>query len=283
MKLLICGCFHGKVNSKIFKIIKKEKPDAVLCAGDFSDGKELRKWEFKYSREIDEMLFQGYDWSKIVRMLGDQKECERLEKKDARKALKILQKLSKIKIPFYYIYGNHDGCAINHLKKFPKKHKNFHFIPKNILNISDYQIVSYGGYRGTTGKFHMFDKSKVPKKHIKLVKNLMKHHTKELTKLFSRKSATTIFITHDPPYKTKLDILKLSTDKRFLNKHIGDDVYRKIDEKFQPMLHLCAHMHENQGIDKIGKTTIINCGESGHGHFALLTLNEDKISNLKFY
>ena len=106
---------------------------------------------------------------------------------------------------------------------------------------------------------------------------------KELNKSFDKKYKNVIFITHDHPYGTKLDILKKNLDKRNKGKHIGDDIYTKFDKEFQPLVHVCSHIHEGQGFDKIGKTIVINTGGLLEDKFALLELEKDKIKKLKFY
>ena len=129
----------------------------------------------------------------------------------------------------------------------------------------------------------MIDWKSVTKKHKDLVKKRILQINKELKKSFNKKDKKVIFITHDPPYKTKLDILKTNYDKRNKGKHIGDDIYTKFDKKFQPLVHICSHMHENQGYDKIGKTLVVNSGALLENKFALLELENNKIKRLKFY
>jgi len=66
-----------------------------------------------------------------------------------------------------------------------------------------------------------------------------------------------VFITHGPPYGTKLDKLE----------HLGfrgSKTAAEFIKKFQPDFCFCGHLHENERkIDKIGKTVIINPGKYG--------------------
>ena len=55
MKFLLCGCFHGKVPKKFFKVIEKERPDLIISMGDYGDGKFLRQWEMKQEKEIERL------------------------------------------------------------------------------------------------------------------------------------------------------------------------------------------------------------------------------------
>ncbi len=65
-----------------------------------------------------------------------------------------------------------------------------------------------------------------------------------------------IFVTHAPPYKTKLDALH--------GRHVGNIDIRKFIERAQPTLALSGHLHENAGVEDIlGKTRLINPGWEG--------------------
>ncbi len=279
MKFLLCGCFHGKVPKKLFNVIKKEKPDLIISTGDYGDGKFLRKWEFKHWKNIEKLILSG-DYKKVDRYYNT-KENLKYAKKDLETAKTVLNKLKKIKNKLYYTYGNHDGYSIKLLKSFSKK--NFKFIPKGKIKFKDYTLIFHGGYRGTYGKPYMIDWKNANEKHKNSVKKRILEINKDLNTLFSKKDKDIIFVTHDPPYGTKLDILKKDLDKMNRYKHIGDDIYTKFDKKFQPLVHICSHMHENQGYDKIGKTLVVNSGALLESKFALLELKKNKIKNLKFY
>lgn len=62
-----------------------------------------------------------------------------------------------------------------------------------------------------------------------------------------------MLISHAPPLKSKLD-------RMFLGIHVGSKPVREYVEAGQPDIVLCGHIHEARGIDRIGKTLIINPG-----------------------
>ena len=78
-----------------------------------------------------------------------------------------------------------------------------------------------------------------------------------------------VIITHVPPYG--------SQDKIFLGMHGGSRELREIVDKHKPRLVLCGHIHEDPGISKIGKTTIVNCSMGKRGEGAIIDIN-DKLS-----
>jgi Icc-related predicted phosphoesterase len=45
--------------------------------------------------------------------------------------------------------------------------------------------------------------------------------------------------------------------------HAGNKTVRKVIERIKPILAISGHLHECAGIDKIGKTVVINPGHNG--------------------
>jgi Icc-related predicted phosphoesterase len=81
-------------------------------------------------------------------------------------------------------------------------------------------------------------------------------------------SLRTVFVPHAPPYDTELD----RTHTGF---HVGSHAVRQFIEAHQPDITICGHIHESRGIDRIGRTQIVNCGAAGKGYYAVLTLGEE--------
>jgi Icc-related predicted phosphoesterase len=76
-----------------------------------------------------------------------------------------------------------------------------------------------------------------------------------------------IFVPHAPPRDTKLD-------RVLIGKHVGSTAVRAFIEQHQPDVVVCGHIHEARGIDAIGKTQIVNCGQAGKGYYAVINLGE---------
>lgn len=77
-----------------------------------------------------------------------------------------------------------------------------------------------------------------------------------------------IFNSHIPPYGTSLDMApELSKDLRIqsdlshvIMSHVGSKAVRAALEKYQPLLGLHGHIHESDGLERLGDTLIINPG-----------------------
>jgi hypothetical protein len=78
-------------------------------------------------------------------------------------------------------------------------------------------------------------------------------------------SQFSVLVSHCPPKDTKVDLAA----GRW---HVGSEAVRRFIEKNRPTLVVCGHIHEAQGIDAIGKTSIVNVGPAAHGQYASISL-----------
>lgn len=97
-------------------------------------------------------------------------------------------------------------------------------------------------------------------------KDLEKHLRKLVDKLKNPKNS--IFNFHCPPHGTHLDLApKLTKDLKPVviagmvqYEHVGSKSIKKIIEEYQPLLGFHGHIHESGGMDRIGKTLVLNPG-----------------------
>lgn len=73
-----------------------------------------------------------------------------------------------------------------------------------------------------------------------------------------------IFNFHAPPYGFAIDLapeltadLVQAADRKI---HVGSRAVANVIKKYQPLLGLHGHIHESRGVQKVGKTTILNPG-----------------------
>lgn len=147
-----------------------------------------------------------------------------------------LKVLSKFKKTLLIVHGNHESREL--MQKFCERFEFCRFIHKASYEINGYIFLGYGG-----GGF-----SKTDVEFEKLV-NLFKAHYDGKKKI--------ILVTHAPPYGTKVDLIPGLG-------HRGNLSIRKFIEKFQPLLHVCGHLHESfSKTDTIGRSIIVNPGPNG--------------------
>jgi Icc-related predicted phosphoesterase len=82
-----------------------------------------------------------------------------------------------------------------------------------------------------------------------------------------------ILVSHHPP--------KGAVDRTFFGVRAGLRELRAFIEKYRPKLHLCGHIHEARGVERIGDTTIVNPGPLMEGFYAIIRLNNEVNVTLK--
>lgn len=77
-----------------------------------------------------------------------------------------------------------------------------------------------------------------------------------------------VVLSHTPPRGTRLDRTRRG-------EHVGSVAVRQFIDLVQPALVLCGHIHEARGIDRLGATTIVNCGPAFDGQYAVAEIQAD--------
>ena len=273
MKILAIGDFHGKFPVKLKNLVKRV--DLIVSVGDYFPFSYRKIW-FKHCYKSDTEL-----WG----VVGKKKYSEWV-KKDLKSGEKVLKQLNKIKIPIISVTGNLDYTkwedAIDG-KRSKWKWAGQDFFSKIIKKYKKIKIFDYSYLKFNDVVFIGMAKSTFPGR-VKS-KNYKKYR-KKLDKLFRKfKNKKIIFVSHHVPYKTKLDkLISKEAPEKVRGRSNGSKLTRRIIERYQPVLNIAGHMHENQGKDKIGKTMIINTGAAHDGKAAIIDFDEKKkkVNNVKF-
>ena len=69
-----------------------------------------------------------------------------------------------------------------------------------------------------------------------------------------------VLVSHQPPLDTSCDRLADGS-------HVGSAAVRRFIEQHQPLLCLTGHIHEAGGIDRIGRTQVVNPGPAWSGGY----------------
>lgn len=103
---------------------------------------------------------------------------------------------------------------------------------------------------------------------------------------------TAIFNLHVPPYDSGLDTaMEIDEELRPVLRSgrpveipVGSTAVRQLIEEFQPLLALHGHIHESRGINRIGRTVVINPGSdysSGRLEGCLVDLTADSVKHFQ--
>ncbi len=304
MKILIIGDLHGRKPRIHFKEF-----DCIIQVGDVCDDRSfrpyLKKWFNSMKKDKDNALS---DDNFIIDEIGE-KGLRRLERDSLKRGREVLKYLNSFGKPVFIVPGNWDQSYgktkikdmdksdYNYLKAFYDFYLGDKINPaliKGLKNIKDCQFkshefdeINFFGYGLSSGYEHYKRRRKLnitKQQH----KDLKKAYFNLLRKLFERykqrnKKYPTIFISHNIPRDTKLDIVR-NKENYANNMHLGSSLARKFCEKYQPLLCIGGHVHESPGKDKIGKTILINPG-FGRDAQVLIDIDENKgkIRNINFY
>ena len=274
MKLLIIGDLHGnkpKIHYKDF--------DAIIAPGDFcSDA--LRRYYFEAIREKMKNPESDLKWYEIS---GRKKAEQMLDKswKDGRKILEFLNSLGK---SVYLVPGNWDQYGERDSKFKREKENRYSHLIKGLDNLRDVHFrkrtldgidfIGYGVVSGPEIPQYKEDKDRLKKDELKEMREDYEAKKKRLSKIFQQARNPTIFMPHNVPFKTKLDMIT-NRDSPKYGYHYGSVIAREIIEKYQPLLCIGGHMHEHFGKCRIGKTVCINAG-FGSKVNTLIDLDEEK-------
>jgi len=285
MKILVIGDFHGKFPKKFKDIIKKNKIDLILSNGDYLPFHYRKLW-FKHCYGTDVFLWE---------VIGKKKYLE-LVKKDLKMGEGAIKSLNNCGVPVITVLGNidypnHDDLSDRKTSRKSSKKISWNYAKKEYLKVAnllkkykniqrvDYNSTRFGDFVFIGGRGHSAPgdvKSKGYKKHRDILEELFKKFRKE------NKQRRVIFLTHNVPYNTKLDLIKHGIQK---GKHFGNKMFRRIIDKHQPILHVGGHIHESCGTQKLGKTLCINSGAVHEGKGAIVELEivegKGRIKNVK--
>jgi len=154
-----------------------------------------------------------------------------------------LQQINKLGKNVYVVPGNHE--SEKETKQACKTFPNITFVNKEIITIKNINFLFHGG-----GGFYSND-GKTKTNDEKQFDAFVKRNKSK----FSKKI---VFVTHAPPWNTKLDYLA------WFGKHVGSVSYRQFIDEYKPVLALSGHLHETfKEKQKIGKTLLSNPGPDG--------------------
>ncbi len=303
-RFLVVGDLHGRK-----PIIREKNFDAIIVPGDVCDDRGLVKYSKLWAQHIKDAREKDgetkhYD-EFIIEKIG-KKKFDIILDKSIKRGREIMEYLNSLGKPVFITPGNWDqsygptrienpkndyfylkmfyefwlGKKTN--SKLTKGLKNVYDCQYKLNSFKDFNILGYGlssAPENPTLKvkfdFPKEQKIKLRKVYNKILSNLSAVYKRRDKKL------PTIFVTHNIPYNTKLDVV-LNKKSYAYKKHLGSSVGRWFCNKYQPLVCIGGHIHEHHGKVKIGKTTVINAGYGGKVN-TYFDIENGKLKNLKFY
>ena len=276
MKILAIGDFHGKFPEKLKK--EAEKVDVILSPGDFANADKIRKIIFKH--------WTDKKWFEVVGL----RKAKALEKESFNSGLDVLKELNKIGKKVYFVWGNtdfykdasiKDDISPGEYNDNIRKMENVISVDRRKKKIDGLEIVGHGGYVDVTQ--YIKDRMDADEKRHK---ERLKRYNKTREKLFdifdNKPDKDFIFLIHYSPYGV-FDKVKYKGSP-MNGKHVGFEPYNWIIKKYKPLLVISGHMHEYQGVKRMGRSLIVNPGPAFEGKAAVIDVDEEnkKIKSVRF-
>jgi len=259
MKIFAAGDFHGTVPKKFRKYAKSA--DVILCVGDTANRDKERELIFKHWNKIRDgtTLYDFISPQKYIKIILE----------GIRSMGPVVKEIDGYGKPIYFVNGNGDFEKVK-IKKYPssvkhakytsfdelaKKSKHIKFVRYGIRKLSkEYEVLMCGS-----------DEYLLPKEKRLLLKAIFSKRDK---------AKKQILLTHNVPFRTKIDIAGFGPEK---GRHLGSREIAWAVKKYKPLLQIGGHIHESQGIAKVGKTICVNVGYGRKGQAAIIEFVGKKV------
>jgi Icc-related predicted phosphoesterase len=259
VRILAIGDPHGEIEK--IKRIHLAGVNLILLTGDLGNASLLRKIAF----ENIERKKRGLPEIKY----GPQ-EKRRGFMEAYNSTIRLVKYLSKYS-PVYTIYGNVESSnsETRELSKeiglpLPLLTDNLNSI--NGVRIINNRIANFQGIR-IGGLDYFRDTSWVrefkPSDYREKLKSARKE-TEKTKKILNNFGSLDVLVCHQPPYGVLDKVTAKFAPKSWYGKHAGSQTILNYIKKYQPDYVFCGHIHEGEGMKKVGRTQIYNLGVAGY-------------------
>lgn len=258
MKIIAIGDPHGDVET--LKKIPLNGVDAILVTGDIGKADLARTFAFRRIEREKQGLPKQEETSEEARQIY-------MQIYDS--AVAVMRYLGSI-APTYTIYGNVEPSNAEVRKDMKKYGLNLPFLTDALKSLHNVHIINNKVVRLGSAKIggleYFVDSQWVKEFKPGDYKRRLARATKQTVrakKVLDRFGNVDVLVFHQPPYGI-LDIVGDKAPQHWRGKHAGSPIILDYLKKHQPVYGLCGHIHEGEGMAKIGKTEVYNLGVCGY-------------------
>ncbi len=258
VKILAIGDPHGELE-KIKKIPIKDV-DLILLTGDLGSASLMREMAFE-NIEREKKGLEEKEFSSAKRKKAF------MEAYDS--TMKIVNYLKGF-APVYTIFGNVESSNYETRKLSREIDKKLPFLSNDlremknvrVLNnrVANFEGIRIGGleYFVDTNWVRDFKPSDYEERLLSAKKDTQK--AKDVLKWFD---GLDVLVCHQPPYGV-LDKVGGMAPKHWRGKDAGSKVILNYIKSKKPKYVFCGHIHEGEGMKKVGKSEVYNLGVAGY-------------------
>jgi Icc-related predicted phosphoesterase len=259
MKICAIGDPHGDLEK--IKKIPLSDIDLILVTGDLANSDIIRKAFFE-AKEKGTTDF---------RKAFSKEELNKLYSKFVISAREVIRYLASFGKPVYFVYGNLFGMDYCIMSKC---------VDQNKLNIPDFEkeIKKYGNAKNTglleLGSNNLriagvpyydskdwireFDTEDEEKKEF------AGWQEPKVNDFLKKLTSAEILLTHIPPFGILDKVNFPGAPKHWQGRHAGSRAVLNYIKSNSPRYVFCGHIHEGEGMKKVGRTEVYNLGVGGH-------------------
>ena len=259
MKIVAIGDPHGDV-AKLRKIPLKDS-DLILLTGDLGKADLARKFVFTNI----ERRQKGLDEIKETPQFD-----KRFYMEIYNSSINVLRYLSRF-APVYTIFGNVESTDEEVRKREKEIKLKLPYFVSGINKMKNVEIINnrLRNFKGVKigGLEYFVDDIWVETFKPKDYENKLKKSLRETVKakrILDWFGNIDILVCHQPPYGVLDKVTAKFAPKHWQGLHAGSKVVLDYIKKTNPKYVFCGHIHEGEGMAKIGKTEVYNLGVCGY-------------------
>ena len=259
MRICAIGDPHGNLNK--IKQIPLSDVDLILLTGDLGSANLMRKMAF----DNIERKKQGHE--EIEYTPAQKKKAFMEAYTSTMRIIKYLRRFA----PVFTIFGNVEssnyetrkqsrkiGVALPYLSNDLNALTNVRVINNRIANFEDIRIGGLEYFIDT----NLVREFKPPDYKKRLAK--AKRETDKAKRVLRWFNSLDILVCHQPPYGILDKVTAKFAPKHWQGKHAGSKAILQYIKSKSPKYVFCGHIHEGQGMKKVGETEVYNLGVGGH-------------------
>ncbi len=253
MKICAIGDIHGKLNK--LKKIHLTDIDLILLAGDLGSANLARKMAFENIKR------ENLGLPEVEYTPAQEKRAFMESYNSTIKIIKYLQRFA----PVFTIFGNVESSNQETKEKSKEINLSLPYLYNKLNSLQNVRVINnrLANFKNVKigGLKYFIDTSWIREfKPINYEEKLSeaKKETDKAKKILRWFGNVDILICHQPPYGILDKVKAKFAPKHWQGKHAGSKVILEYIKSKSPKYVFCGHIHESQGMKKIGKTEIHN-------------------------